>query len=57
MAEAEPEFEEYLKIWAEKNDIKVTDIHKPYLAYSFLEKIYTERLYNNIGKHIWEWCD
>lgn len=57
MAEAEPEFEDYLKFWAEKNDIKVTDIHRPYLAYSFLEKIYTERLYNSIGKHIWEWCD
>ena len=57
IAEAEPEFEDYLKTWTEENDMKVTDTVKSYLAYSFLEKIYTERLYNSIGKHIWEWYD
>ena len=57
MAEAEPEFESYLANWSEEYYMEVTDKNKPYLAYSFLEKIYTERLYNNIGKHIWEWCD
>lgn len=57
IAEAEPEFEDYLKTWTKENDLKVTDTVKSALAYSFLEKIYTERLYNSIGKHIWEWCD
>lgn len=57
IAEAEPGFEDYLKTWSEDHDLEVTDKTRPYLAYSFLEKIYTERLYNNIGKHIWEWCD
>ena len=56
-AEAEPEFKTYLQKWSEENDMQVTDVMRPYLAYSFLEKIYTERLYNSIGKHIWEWCD
>ena len=27
------------------------------VAYDFLEEKYTTALYNNIGKHIWEWCD
>ena len=27
------------------------------VAYEFLEEKYTKALYNNIGKHIWEWCD
>ena len=49
--------EDYLKTWAKENDMKVTDTVKPCFAYSFLEKIYTERLYNSIGKHIWEWYD
>ena len=57
IAEAEPEFEDYLKTWTEENGMKVTDTVKPCFAYSFLEKIYTERLYNSIGKHIWEWYD
>lgn len=56
-AEAEPGFKPYLQEWSKENDMQVTDVMRPYLAYSFLEKIYTERLYNNIGKHIWEWCD
>lgn len=56
-AEAEPDFKTYLQEWSKKNDMQVTDVMRPYLAYSFLEKIYTERLYNSIGKHIWEWCD
>ena len=30
---------------------------KGYAAFEFLEKKYTETLYNIIGKHIWEWCD
>ena len=56
-AEAEPGFKPYLQEWSKENDMQVTDVMRPYLAYSFLEKIYTERLYNSIGKHIWEWCD
>lgn len=56
-AEAEPDFKAYLQEWSKENDMQVTDVMRPYLAYSFLEKIYTERLYNSIGKHIWEWCD
>jgi hypothetical protein len=56
-AEAEAGFKTYLQEWSKKNDMQVTDVMRPYLAYSFLEKIYTERLYNSIGKHIWEWCD
>ena len=56
-AEAEPGFKNYLQEWSKENDMQVTDVMRPYLAYSFLEKIYTERLYNSIGKHIWEWCD
>jgi hypothetical protein len=56
-AEAEPSFKTYLQEWSKENDMPVTDVMRPYLAYSFLEKIYTERLYNSIGKHIWEWCD
>jgi hypothetical protein len=56
-AEAEPGFKIYLQEWSKENDMPVTEVMRPYLAYSFLEKIYTERLYNNIGKHIWEWCD
>lgn len=56
-AEAEPGFKNYLQKWSKENDMQVTDVMRPYLAYSFLEKIYTERLYNSIGKHIWEWCD
>ena len=31
--------------------------YRGYIAYEFLEKKYTETLYNIIGKHIWEWCD
>ena len=56
-AEAEPGFNPYLQEWSKENDMLVTEVMRPYLAYSFLEKIYTERLYNSIGKHIWEWCD
>ena len=56
-AEAEPEFKAYLQKWSEENNMQVTEVMRPYLAYSFLEKVYTERLYNSIGKHIWEWCD
>ncbi len=57
IAENEPEFTSYLLNWSKENDMKVTDKNRGYLAYAFLEKIYTERLYNIIGKHIWEWCD
>ena len=56
-AEAEPDFKTYLQEWSKENDMQVTEVMRPYLAYSFLEKIYTERLYKSIGKHIWEWCD
>jgi hypothetical protein len=57
IAEKEPEFENYLAEWSKDCELDVTDKRRGYLAYSFLEKIYTERLYNNIGKHIWDWCD
>jgi hypothetical protein len=57
IAEKEPEFKSYLAKWSEECELGVTDKNKAYLAYSFLEKIYTERLYPNIGKHIWGWCD
>jgi hypothetical protein len=57
IAEKELEFENYLATWSEKNNMTVTDKNRGYLAYDFLEKIYTERFYNIIGKHIWEWCD
>ncbi len=57
IAEKKPEFESYLADWSKEYGLEVTDKYRGYLAYSFLEKFYTERLYNSIGKHIWEWCD
>ncbi len=57
IAKKEPEFESYLANWSKECGLEVNDKNRGYLAYSFLEKIYTERLYNSIGKHIWEWCD
>ena len=57
IAGTDPEFDKYLENWTKTHEMQVTDKNRGYLAYDFLEKIYTERLYNNIGKHIWEWCD
>ncbi len=58
MANKEPGFSKYLEKWEKKNGIKAKNNMLLYgVAYDYYEKKYTTALYNNIGKHIWEWYD
>ena len=54
----ESAFADFVKQYEERVDFKVESIALlGGLAYSYLEEKYTKASYNNIGKHIWEWCD
>jgi hypothetical protein len=59
IAEKEPGFKKYLEKWEKKTGLNTKE--SPSLlygvAYDYFEKKYTEGMYNEIGKHIWEWCD
>lgn len=57
IAEAESTFTDYLFDFTKRTETEVTDKNLGYLAYDFLEKFYTKKMYSLIGEHIWEWCD
>lgn len=51
-------FYNFLKQYEEKVGFNVeTKSLLSGVAYSYLEKKYTRKLYNTIGEHIWEWMD
>ena len=58
-AQQEPGFEKWLEKWKKKTGCNFDE--KPALlsglAYEYFNQKYTKALYNNIGKHIWDWCD
>lgn len=57
-AEAEPGFVKYLEKWRKKLDTKTEDRRLLYgVACSYYEAKYTTALYDQIGKHVWGWCD
>jgi hypothetical protein len=53
-------FTNFVNHWKAKNDISLDKTNIALLsgvAYSYLEKKYTKRLFNIIGTNIWDWCD
>ena len=52
-----PEFRTYIEEWETKWSRKVTDKLLSGLAYDFLEKYYTSKIYQYIGQNIWNWSD
>lgn len=57
IARKDPSFIQYKDTWEEKWGTKVTEKNEGYIAYDFLEQYYTSKMYENIGKYIWEWSD
>ena len=58
LVEKEPGFQKYVEKWEKKTDTKVENkMLLSGIAWDYLEKKYTEAMYNIIGKHIWEWWD
>ena len=58
LAESEPGFIKFKEAYEKKMGSKIENNLILYgVACDYYEKKYTTALYDNIGKHIWEWCD
>jgi oligoendopeptidase F len=57
IADKEPGFKKYVEKWEKKTGTKANPKLMYGIAWDYFEKKYTEGMYTEIGKHIWEWCD
>ena len=57
IAEKEPGFKKYVEKWENKTGTKANPTLMYGIAWDYFEKKYTKAMYDEIGKHIWEWCD
>lgn len=57
IADKEPGFKKYVEKWENKTGTKANPTLMYGIAYDYFEKKYTKAMYDEIGKHIWEWCD
>lgn len=57
IAAKDPGFKKYVEKWEKKTGIEAKPKLMYGIAWSYFEKKYTEGMYNEIGKHIWEWYD
>lgn len=57
IADKEPGFKKYVEKWEKKTGTKANPQLMYGIAWDYFEKKYTKAMYDEIGKHIWEWCD